>query len=78
MTHMKEMLLTIQLFLSEKDRFTLHQRCFRSKGHYLKSAGSFHHALVGRPFKRKIKIPNGDYQFYHWYVARYFVLIQRD
>ena len=31
-----------------------------------KSAGSFHHALVGRPFKRKITIPNGDYQFYHW------------
>ena len=38
-----------------------------------KSAGSFHHALVGRPFKRKITIPNGDYQFYHWWVFRFHI-----
>ena len=38
-----------------------------------KLAGSFHHALVGRPFKRKITIPNGDYQFYHWLVFRHHI-----
>jgi len=37
-------------------------------------AGSFHHALVGRPFKRKIKIPNGDYQFYHWQLWNKYML----
>jgi len=38
------------------------------------TAGSFHHALVGRPFKRKIKIPNGDYQFYHWQLWNKYML----
>lgn len=37
-------------------------------------AGSFHHALVGRPFKRKITIPNGDYQFYHWQLWNKYML----
>jgi len=38
------------------------------------TAGSFHHALVGRPFKRKINIPNGDYQFYHWQLWNKYML----
>jgi len=38
------------------------------------TAGSFHHALVGRPFKRKIIIPNGDYQFYHWQLWNKYML----
>jgi len=38
------------------------------------TAGSFHHALVGRPFKRNITIPNGDYQFYHWQLWNKYML----